>query len=155
MPKLAGGYFAPEFVRTLSNRAMLLQRERAFNYNPCGICSGAAERRFCQRPERCAALARHRRCERLAHAVNPRRRLRPMWCGRPDLNRHSSFEPRDFRTCYGFRRPHLCKVSREARFGVWTIPSPLRAFARFRCCPSSLYTFAAALLLMRLARDRL
>lgn len=40
-----------------------------------------------------------------------------------------------------------------ARFGVWTIPSPLRALARFRCCPSSLYTFAPAIRPKRLARD--
>ncbi len=43
--------------------------------------------------------------------------------------------PTDFLTSYGFRRP------RDARFVVWTIPSPWRV--RFRCCPSSLYTFPA------------
>jgi hypothetical protein len=38
------------------------------------------------------------------------------WCGRPDLNRHSAFAPRDFRTCYGFRRPSLPR--RGVRLGL-------------------------------------
>lgn len=45
------------------------------------------------------------------------------WCGRPDLNRHSSFEPRDFLTSYGFRRRPIAQREIEA-FVVWTIPSP-------------------------------
>ena len=50
------------------------------------------------------------------------------------------FSPTDFHANYGFHRRH------EA-FVVWTIPSPWRM--RFRCCPSSLYTFP----LPGLARD--
>ena len=58
-------------------------------------------------------------------------------------------------TAFAAFAPH---VWREARFGVWTIPSPLRAFACCRCCPSSLYTFAPANVACsqwpeRLARD--
>ncbi|MDQ2080020.1 helix-turn-helix domain-containing protein [Xanthobacteraceae bacterium Astr-EGSB] len=33
------------------------------------------------------------------------RDVRFNWCGRPDSNRHRPHGPRDFRTCYGFRRP--------------------------------------------------
>jgi hypothetical protein len=52
----------------------------------------------------------------------------------------SIFSPTDFLTNYGFHRRH------EA-FVVWTIPSPW--LKRFRCCPSSLYTFPSP----GLARD--
>jgi len=31
------------------------------------------------------------------------------WCGQPDLNRHSSYEPRDVHTNYGFRRIALAR----------------------------------------------
>jgi hypothetical protein len=39
------------------------------------------------------------------------------WCGRPDLNRHSAFAPRDFRTCYGFRRPSLPRCCAKSGLG--------------------------------------
>jgi hypothetical protein len=39
------------------------------------------------------------------------------WCGRPDLNRHSAFAPRDFRTCYGFRRPRLAQCRERLGLG--------------------------------------
>ena len=59
------------------------------------------------------------------------------WCGRPELNRHGQ-SPTDFLTNYGFhrRQPQL----KQLPFVVWTIPSPCLG-SRFRCCPSSLYTF--------------
>ena len=40
----------------------------------------------------------------LRRAQNLRFISKKIWCGRPDSNRHSSFEPRDFHTNYGFRR---------------------------------------------------
>ena len=58
--------------------------------------------------------------------------LKRFWCGRPDLNRHRSFDPTDFLTTSAFAAAHRA-------FVVWTIPSPWRF--RVRCCPSSLYTF--------------
>ena len=39
---------------------------------------------------------------------------------------------------FGFRRPA------DGEFVVWTIPSPFLC-ERFRCCPSSLYTFPEVL----------
>ena len=46
-----------------------------------------------------------------------------IWCGRPDLNRHSSFEPRDFRTTSAFAALPG-RVRAFGSFVVWTIPSP-------------------------------
>jgi hypothetical protein len=73
------------------------------------------------------------------------------WCGRPGSNRHSSFEPRDFLTSYGFRRLAW------ARSRFWLVCGLDYTFtvarSRFRCCSSSLYTFAPAVQLERLARD--
>ena len=69
-----------------------------------------------------------------ARASSPRqlemaeRRWRRQWCGRPDLNRHSSFEPRDFHTTSAF----AASPGRVCAFGsfvVWTIPSPSRVRA--------------------------
>ena len=57
------------------------------------------------------------------------------WCGRPESNRHRSFDPTDFLTSYDFRRRPI------RTFVVWTIPSPCPGAPRVRCCPSSLYTF--------------
>ena len=73
------------------------------------------------------------------------------WCGRPDSNRHSSFEPRDFLTSYGFRRLALARSRCRLVCGLdytFTV-----ARSRFRCCPSSLYTFAPVVRPVRLARD--
>jgi len=53
-------------------------------------------------------------------AVQPRE-----WCGRPGSNRHSSFEPRDFRTTSAFAASPW-RVRAVGSFVVWTIPSPWR-----------------------------
>ena len=53
------------------------------------------------------------------------------WCGRRDSNPHDLSVNR-FSYHFDFRR-------RRYAFVVWTIPSPW--LTRFRCCPSSLYTF--------------
>src|ERR1700686_1585964 len=50
------------------------------------------------------------------------------WCGRPDLNRHSSFEPRDFHTTSAFAASPG-RVRAFGSFVVWTIPSPWRVRA--------------------------
>jgi hypothetical protein len=69
-----------------------------------------------------------------ARASSPRqlemaeRRWRRQWCGRPDLNRHSSFEPRDFLTTSAFAAAPR-RVGAFGSFVVWTIPSPWRARA--------------------------
>jgi hypothetical protein len=73
------------------------------------------------------------------------------WCGRPDLNRYSSFEPRDFHTSYGFRRLAWARSRIQLVCGLdYTFTL---ARSRLRCCPSSLYTFAPAVRPGRLARD--
>ena len=59
------------------------------------------------------------------------------WCGRWDLNPHGPFQPYGFSYHFGFRRRQLAR-------GSWSGLS-LHHYAgvirRFRCCPSSLYTF--------------
>jgi hypothetical protein len=75
----------------------------------------------------------------LTHAGGWRKQC-ARWCGRGESNPQGPFSPTDFHTNYGFHR-------RREAFVVWTIPSPWRI--RFRCCPSSLYTFP----LPGLARD--
>jgi len=73
------------------------------------------------------------------------------WCGRPDSNRHSSYEPRDFHTSYGFRRLAFRVFTHRLVCGLdYTFTL---ARTRVRCCPSSLYTFAPAVRPERLARD--
>jgi hypothetical protein len=81
----------------------------------------------------------------------PRLSDRKRWCGRPDSNRHSDFSPRDFLTSYGFRRLAWARSRFRLVCGLdytFTI-----ARSRFRCCPSSLYTFAPVIRPERLARD--
>jgi len=74
------------------------------------------------------------------------------WCGRRDLNPHSPCGKTDFLTRLRLSPP----LHSTARFGVWTIPSPLSRMYRrgFRCCPSSLYTFPTGFPRKGLARDR-
>lgn len=60
--------------------------------------------------------------------TNPALRCKINWCGRPDLNRHSSFEPRDFHTTSAFAALPG-RVRAFGSFVVWTIPSPSRVRA--------------------------
>ena len=79
-------------------------------------------------------------------------RSKESWCGRRDLNPHSPCGKTDFLTRLRLSPP----LHSTARFGVWTIPSPLSRMYRrgFRCCPSSLYTFPTGFPRKGLARDR-
>src|ERR1700735_4690427 len=56
-----------------------------------------------------------------------------VWCGRGDLNPHDLFRVCGFSYHFGFRRPARRVRGLDYPF---TIPRE-----RFRCCPSSLYTF--------------
>jgi hypothetical protein len=71
---------------------------------------------------------------------------RKAWCGRGDLNPHG-LAPNGFSYQLRLSPSPPSRVRARGGFVVWTIPSPWRV--RFRCCPSSLYTFP----LPGLARD--
>ena len=57
--------------------------------------------------------------------------------GQPDLNRHSSFEPRDFRTTSAFAA--LPRARSHFRLVCGLDYTFTVARSRFRCCSSSLY----------------
>ena len=55
------------------------------------------------------------------------------WCGRGESNPHRPFSPTDFHTTTAF--------AAASRWRLWSGLSLHRGVSRFRCCPSSLYTF--------------
>src|SRR5260370_27425361 len=100
----------------------------------------------------CRVACRHKaRLRPRASARQPCSLASEGWCGRPDLNRHSSFEPRDFLTSYGFGR--LALALSRCRFVCGLDYTFTLACSCFRCCSSSLYTFAPVVRPARLARD--
>ena len=117
------------------------------------------------RPVRCSADSERRRHDKMLAANPPKPPpqtrivlliclpsiVEPLWCGRPGSNRHSSFEPRDFLTSYGFGR--LAWARWRVRLVCGLDYTFTLALSRFRCCPSSLYTFAPVVRPERLARD--